>query len=130
NSNAGESVRSVTDRPAPKGQPPRNLSGTQTALCWQLWSRRGDRGGVHRVRPGAPPDGERAPSMAVMTDLPTTTRTPDPAGGFRSRHIGPTPAERDAMLAAIGLPTLDALVAASLPETIRDTTPLDLPPAL
>ncbi|MBI2187467.1 MAG: aminomethyl-transferring glycine dehydrogenase [Acidobacteria bacterium] len=47
---------------------------------------------------------------------------------FAPRHIGPTPAERDAMLAAIGAPSLDALIDQAIPASIRLTQPLRLPP--
>ena len=46
-----------------------------------------------------------------------------------SRHIGPRPAEREHLLATVGYPSLDALVDAAVPPTIRDGEPLDLPPA-
>lgn len=68
--------------------------------------------------------------MAVMTDHSTVAGTADPDRPFRDRHIGPDQAESAVMLAAIGQPSLDALVAASLPESIREHTPLKLPPAL
>ncbi|HEV2928835.1 MAG TPA: glycine dehydrogenase (aminomethyl-transferring), partial [Propionibacteriaceae bacterium] len=48
---------------------------------------------------------------------------------FASRHIGPQPDERDKMLAALGLADLDELVEQSVPAAIRQTQPLDLPPA-
>ena len=46
---------------------------------------------------------------------------------FASRHIGPSPAERDAMLQAIGAPSLDALIDEVVPASIRLDKPLDLP---
>ncbi len=48
---------------------------------------------------------------------------------FAYRHIGPRASERDAMLAAIGTPTLDALIDEAIPASIRLATPLSLPPA-
>ena len=48
-------------------------------------------------------------------------------GSFQSRHIGPDPAARDQMLAAIGVPSLDALIHQTIPPDIRLTTALDLP---
>jgi glycine dehydrogenase len=48
---------------------------------------------------------------------------------FTPRHIGPSPDERDAMLAAIGATSLDALIDEAIPAAIRLTKPLDLPPA-
>ncbi|MBI4265054.1 MAG: aminomethyl-transferring glycine dehydrogenase [Acidobacteria bacterium] len=47
---------------------------------------------------------------------------------FVRRHIGPSPEERDAMLAAIGVPSLDALIDEAIPASIRLTRPLTLPP--
>ena len=48
---------------------------------------------------------------------------------FAPRHIGPTPGERDAMLEAIGAPSLDVLMDEALPAAIRLTHPINLPPA-
>lgn len=50
---------------------------------------------------------------------------------FADRHIGPRPVELDAMLAAIGSPSLDALADIAVPASIRDTAPVPttLPPA-
>ena len=53
--------------------------------------------------------------------------TSDEATGFQDRHIGPRAADRDAMLEAIGVPSLDALVDEAVPESIRSTGPLALP---
>ncbi len=48
---------------------------------------------------------------------------------FSARHIGPSPAEQQQMLAAVGYSSLDALTAAALPPALAGTgaTPLDLP---
>lgn len=43
---------------------------------------------------------------------------------FADRHIGPRPAELDAMLAAIGAASLDELAAAAVPDSIRDQDPV------
>jgi glycine dehydrogenase len=48
-------------------------------------------------------------------------------GSFARRHIGPDAAERDAMLRAIGVPSLDALVDQTIPPGIRLHKVLDLP---
>jgi glycine dehydrogenase len=48
---------------------------------------------------------------------------------FAPRHVGPSPAERDAMLQAIGARSLDALIDEAIPASIRLTHPLSLPPA-
>ncbi len=49
---------------------------------------------------------------------------------FAQRHIGPTDADVDAMLDTLGVESLDALVDATIPDSIRTDDPLDLPPAL
>ncbi|SEQ46128.1 aminomethyl-transferring glycine dehydrogenase [Microlunatus flavus] len=49
---------------------------------------------------------------------------------FADRHIGPRADERDKMLAALGLSSLDELVEQALPAGIRSSEPLNLPPAL
>jgi glycine dehydrogenase len=48
---------------------------------------------------------------------------------FQSRHIGPDDDDRDGMLHAIGVHTIDDLVDQTIPRDIRLTTPLNLPPA-
>ncbi len=45
---------------------------------------------------------------------------------FAARHIGPSPDEITAMLERLGLASLDELVDRTVPETIRDRTPLAL----
>ncbi|TFV87895.1 aminomethyl-transferring glycine dehydrogenase [Blastococcus sp. CT_GayMR20] len=65
----------------------------------------------------------------TLPPLPSL-RSLDPAGSFAARHIGPRPADTEAMLAAIGHPSLEELVDACVPEGVRDRTPLDLPAAL
>jgi glycine cleavage system P protein (glycine dehydrogenase) len=49
---------------------------------------------------------------------------------FQSRHIGPDPDERDAMLKAIGTTSLDALADEAIPASIRLKKPLNLPEGL
>ena len=46
---------------------------------------------------------------------------------FQARHIGPDPAERDAMLEAVGAASLEALMDEAIPSGIRLKAPLDLP---
>ncbi len=46
---------------------------------------------------------------------------------FASRHIGPSEAEVEAMLSAVGAPDLESLVAECVPEVIRLASPLELP---
>ncbi|HEY6362850.1 MAG TPA: aminomethyl-transferring glycine dehydrogenase [Vicinamibacterales bacterium] len=53
----------------------------------------------------------------------------DASDWFQRRHIGPSPEERDAMLDAIGVRSLDALIDEAIPSSIRLKTPLNLPPA-
>ncbi len=58
-----------------------------------------------------------------LTDLEWTTE-------FRSRHIGPSDAERTVMLQAIGAPSLAALIDQTVPASIRLDAPLALPEAI
>ncbi|MGC3989215.1 MAG: aminomethyl-transferring glycine dehydrogenase subunit GcvPA [Chthoniobacteraceae bacterium] len=51
-------------------------------------------------------------------------------GSFAARHIGPDAQEAKAMLAEIGFSSLDEMVAASVPASIRSKKPLDLPAPL
>ena len=50
---------------------------------------------------------------------------------FSARHIGPSPAEQEQMLAAVGYSSLDDLTAAALPPALAGTgaSPLSLPGA-
>ncbi|MBA2353606.1 MAG: glycine dehydrogenase (aminomethyl-transferring), partial [Acidobacteria bacterium] len=48
---------------------------------------------------------------------------------FALRHIGPRPDDRDRMLQALGVPTLDALIDEVVPAHIRRTAPLVEPAA-
>ncbi len=52
-----------------------------------------------------------------------------PPDCFEPRHIGPDPDERASMLSQIGFASLDALVDAAIPQTIRLERPLALPAA-
>jgi glycine cleavage system pyridoxal-binding protein P len=52
------------------------------------------------------------------------------AEAFASRHIGPSAPEVDAMLATLGMASLDELIDRAVPEAIRDRTPLGLPDGL
>src|SRR5919204_3761144 len=53
----------------------------------------------------------------------------DPSDHFPSRHIGPSPDERDAMLRDVGAASLEALIDEAIPASIRLKRPLNLPPA-
>jgi len=46
---------------------------------------------------------------------------------FQSRHIGPDDTERDAMLKAIGVSSMEALINEAVPARIRLKKPLTLP---
>ncbi len=49
---------------------------------------------------------------------------------FVDRHIGPSPADIQEMLQALGLSSLEELVDQTIPASIRTQRPLALPPAL
>src|SRR6188474_2425762 len=63
--------------------------------------------------------------MPSAIQKPTSMTT----GAFANRHIGPDTAERDRMLRAIGVPSLDALIDQTIPPGIRSRDGLDLPEA-
>jgi glycine dehydrogenase len=54
----------------------------------------------------------------------------EPATTFARRHIGPSPREVADMLETVGAKSLDALMAETLPSSIRQEAPLDLGRAL
>src|ERR1700761_9204461 len=62
----------------------------------------------------------------------TVSRKPanDTAVNFARRHIGPSPRDIASMLEAVNAKSLDALMAETLPSSIRQRAPLDLGPAL
>jgi glycine dehydrogenase len=49
---------------------------------------------------------------------------------FAARHIGTSPADQDAMLKAVGYPSIEALMDACMPSLIRSADGLALPPAV
>jgi glycine dehydrogenase len=49
---------------------------------------------------------------------------------FQSRHIGPDAAEIEAMLDAVGAPSMDALIDQAIPASIRRPRALNLPPGV
>ncbi len=49
---------------------------------------------------------------------------------FSRRHIGPTPEDIQAMLEAVGVTSLDELIAQTVPASIREAAPLDIGPGL
>jgi glycine dehydrogenase len=63
--------------------------------------------------------------MHVMTFIPTDYNPYDFAN---RRHIGPSPAEMDEMLAAVGVASLEALIAETVPKTIRQKAALSWAP--
>ena len=54
----------------------------------------------------------------------------EPATTFVRRHIGPSPRDVSAMLETVGAKNLGALMAETLPSSIRQQAPLDLGTAL
>jgi glycine dehydrogenase len=60
-----------------------------------------------------------------MTFIPTDYHPYDFAN---RRHIGPSPAEMEAMLQAVGAPSLEALIAETVPKSIRQSIPLGWAP--
>ncbi len=63
-----------------------------------------------------------------MPDAPTASLSATAEDvRFERRHIGPSAADQQRMLATLGLDSLDALVAAALPASIRMTELLELP---
>src|ERR1700733_13191534 len=66
------------------------------------------------------PNSEGMPMTAPLKPLA------EPATTFARRHIGPAPRDVAAMLDTVGAKSLEALMAETLPSSIRQTTPLDL----
>lgn len=62
--------------------------------------------------------------------VPPAPRTLDRHSEYAGRHIGAGPEERQAMLDAIGAPSMEALINETVPLSIHRATPLSLPPAL
>ncbi|MGI8434241.1 MAG: aminomethyl-transferring glycine dehydrogenase [Nocardioidaceae bacterium] len=54
----------------------------------------------------------------------------NPGAVFARRHIGPDAAEQSQMLEALGYSSMDDLLYAALPDSIRVAKPMELPPAL
>ena len=51
----------------------------------------------------------------------------NPVTTFADRHIGPNLADKRAMLATLGVPSVETLIAQAVPKSIRLGRPLDLP---
>ena len=64
-----------------------------------------------------------------MPEMTPGGRLLAPADSFLDRHLGPGDREVQEMLAALGYASLDELVAATVPESIRLDRPLRLPAA-
>ncbi len=54
----------------------------------------------------------------------------EPFEDFVRRHVGPSDEEQEGMLKVLGYETLDALVDAAVPSSVRSLDTLDLPPAV
>ena len=67
-----------------------------------------------------PPSTSRHPGRATLAEL-------SGADDFARRHIGPDQDEQAQMLAALGVVSLDELVGAAVPPSIRMDGPLALP---
>ncbi len=73
-------------------------------------------------------------TTTAVTDPPRPTTEPAsavpdplaPTDTFARRHLGPSDADAGQMLASLGLGSLDALVAETVPESIRQSEPLVL----
>ena len=57
-----------------------------------------------------------------------TPSTYDPYDFANRRHIGPSPSEMEAMLKVVGAASLDALIDETVPQSIRQSSPLDWAP--
>ena len=70
--------------------------------------------------------------MTKLTSRKSLAMTNDSSipDGFESRHIGPGPHDVRAMLETIGVASLDELMAQTIPDDIRQRSPLDLGTAL
>ncbi|MEC9053331.1 MAG: hypothetical protein VX747_12770, partial [Actinomycetota bacterium] len=55
--------------------------------------------------------------------------SPTGIASFADRHIGPRPADVEAMLARLGFDSLEALMGAAVPGGIRSAAELSLPEA-
>ncbi len=62
--------------------------------------------------------------MSTLADLDAL----EAQDSFIARHIGPSETDILSMLRTVGAPSLDALIARTIPEGIRTGAPIDLPP--
>src|SRR5258708_1026850 len=81
-----------------------------------------------------PPPTNGTPRPAPPRSPPMTTRQIAPsqrdARRFVPRHIGPSPSDVQQMLDVLGVTSLDALIDATVPESIRLRRPLAIPAGL
>ncbi len=68
--------------------------------------------------------------MKREQDMIARRQPQEAATGFVRRHVGPSPRDVAAMLETVGAKNLEALMAETLPSSIRQKAPLDLGPAL
>ncbi|MCB0070783.1 MAG: aminomethyl-transferring glycine dehydrogenase [Caldilineaceae bacterium] len=73
--------------------------------------------------------GENGFHAAATDDRTRNLALLQPRDSFARRHLGPRPADIPAMLAAIGVGSLDELIDKTVPASIRLARPLNLPPA-
>ncbi len=69
---------------------------------------------------------KHAGAALAAVDEATATEAP---GQFAARHIGPSPAEIEAMLGVVGVASVEALIDEALPRSIRYTGALGIGPA-
>src|ERR1700690_15651 len=77
-----------------------------------------------------PPTRNTSPDRKGMPMTAPLKPLAEPATTFARRHIGPAPRDVAAMLQALGTASLKALMAETLPSSIRQKAPLDLGVAL
>src|SRR5262245_2104359 len=65
----------------------------------------------------------------VLSSVPSATNPIPWTDRFLQRHLGPSPQEAAAMLAACGFASLEQMIETAVPKSIRLETALDLPPA-
>jgi len=59
------------------------------------------------------------PAVRSIADHPAMQSPLDPLDTFARRHLGPTEAEASEMLATLGFPSMEALIDATIPKSIR-----------
>jgi glycine dehydrogenase len=74
-------------------------------------------------------EGLFAPALGAPMPINTSLRDLETAAPFATRHIGPGPDEIAKMLAAVGRASLEELALEAVPEAIRATSALNVPPA-